>query len=77
MHVVAQVTIPPKFPDAAEVKKTTEFTRSPPVDAHVNEFVEESDLVTVTWKRPALLLALSDDKMMPPEGSNSPDGSIT
>jgi len=72
------VTIPPKeVPDVIEVKNTTVLTNSPPVDEQVNKFVKESDLVTVIWKRPALPPGLSDDKMAPPKGSNSPDDRMT
>ena len=77
MHEVAQVIIPPKEVPDVDEKKITALSRSPAVEAHVNTLVEESDLVTVIWNGPALLLMLSDDKMIPPEGSNSPEASTT
>jgi hypothetical protein len=78
VHEVAQVIIPPKEgPFDVDEKNITASSRSPAVEAHVNPLVEESDLVTLIWNGPALLLMLSDDKMIPPEGSNSPEESTT
>jgi hypothetical protein len=75
VHEVAQVIIPPKEVPDVDEKNITASSRSPAVEAHVNTLVEESELVTVIWNGPALLLMLSDDKMIPPEGSNSPEES--
>lgn len=77
MHVVAHVITPPNEVPDVDVKKITVLTPSPAVEEHVNELVEESDLVTSIWNRPALLLTLSDESTTPPEISNSPVDRIT